>query len=105
MRAYDPKISWPDGSPVLAGQRITLASRESGNVGIWLVYPDRCETDITYNFVPKGTVATLTGQWCHIGNVWYVHIEVDGAVRRANDVVGDNLWIPLFNAELAPQEK
>lgn len=76
--------------------RVVLNDPNSLNdeVGLWLVLDD-CDIDVVYNYVPNGTIATLTGKMCH----GYAIPRGEGdfyEVRFSSDIEGlqgDNFWV------------
>jgi len=103
-------VKWPDGTALTLGQAVIVHQGGTGPVGLWLIYEDRCETDITYTFVPAGTRATLAGLLCSIDDVWYVKVAFTDGQRRQYEVASDNTWLPLAelsrsSAQDAPAER
>ena len=84
------------------GQPVLVHEGGVGKVGLWLVYPDRCETDVVSDFVPAGTRAILAGQLCKIDTVWYARIVFSDAQRRLLEFKSENMWLPIN--ELSPDK-
>lgn len=99
--------AWPDGRPLSAGQTAVVRGGGTGTVGLWLMHEERCETDVTYNFVPAGTPATLAGQLCSVDGTWYVKLAFSSEQRRRFELTSDNTWLPLgeLSAERQPTER
>ena len=74
-----------------------ILSNQNGlndKVELWLILDD-CDIDVVYNYVPNGTIATLTGKMCYgyavsygEANFYEVHFSSD-----IEGLQGDNFWV------------
>jgi len=87
--------TWADGSRLATGQSVRIISKSSGDVGLWLLYEDRCEPDIIYNFVPAGTATSLDGAFCEVNGDWFAKLAFSDRQRRRLDLKSTNLWVPV----------
>lgn len=78
--------------------RVILNNPDSLNdkVELWLIFDD-CNIDVVYNYVPNGTIATLTGKMCYgyaipIGEANFYEVRFSSDIEKGLQR-GDNFWV------------
>jgi hypothetical protein len=94
-----------DEQPVRAGDSVWTQPSPIGDVGLWLFYEDRCDSDITYYGVPGGTPAMLTGDFCFDDRKWYGKLSFSEEQKAQYKIGSENTWLPLAELDRKPPVK
>jgi hypothetical protein len=88
------------GEILSSGQSVTVGT-SSGQVGLWVHYPNRCEEDVTYNWVPSGTRAIVEELCATSSGVWFARLAFTDSVVAAHQIVSRNTWLPTTELSVA----